>query len=170
MSRHSPASVSSSVTLGELTEGEQVLRRAMELYETFDEAVGKASVRRELADLLTKSGRLKEARPLLDEAEKIFAKLHDRFGKAITSNSYGAWYLASGQPPEARRRYTEALELALEIASPLEGAAALAGLARVAKALGEHRAAEQGLRDALAIYESFGAGEAAELARELEPE
>lgn len=52
----------------------------------------------------------------------------------------------------------------------VRGERLLAGLARVAKALGEHEAAEQGFRDALAIYERLGAAEAAELARKLAPE
>ena len=129
--------------------------------------MGMAAARRELATLLTRAGRLPEAKELLDEAEAAFEKLDDRMGKAANSNGYGAWCLASGEPRTARDHHNEALRLALEIASPLEEAAALVGLARAARALGEHAAATQGFRDALVIYQRIGAGEAVEVAREL---
>ncbi|MFI9812564.1 ATP-binding protein [Saccharothrix variisporea] len=153
--------------LGDFALGERTLRRAVELYEEFGEPMGAAAARKELADLLTRTGRLPEAKDMLDEAEAGYQKLDDRLGKAATSNSYGAWHLASGDPRTARRHHDEALRLALEIASPLEQASALAGLGRAARALGEGVAADRALREALAIYQRIGAGEAAEVAREL---
>ncbi|MDU0293696.1 tetratricopeptide repeat protein, partial [Saccharothrix longispora] len=152
--------------LGDFRAGERTLREALALYEEFGEPMGMAAVRKELADLLTGAGRLPEARELLDDAEALYQKLDDRMGKAATSNSYGAWHLASGDPRTARAHHAEALRLALEIASPLEQASAWTGLGRVARALGEHRAAEEAFDKALEIYRRIGSGEAETLAAE----
>lgn len=103
--------------LGDVAAGERALREALDSFEEYSEQMARAAVRRELADLLTKTNCLPEAWELLDEAEAIYEELDDRMGKAATSNSFGAWYLASGDPCTARGRHNEALRLALEIAS-----------------------------------------------------
>lgn len=104
---------------------------------------------------------------MLDEAEAIFEKLDDRLGKAATSNSYGMWHLASNDPRTARRRHNEALRLAVEIASSLEEAAALAGLGHAARALGEHEESRRAFTAALDIYDRIGASEAVDIAQYL---
>ncbi|WP_152552062.1 ATP-binding protein [Actinokineospora spheciospongiae] len=152
--------------LGEFPRAEETLRAALALYEELGEPAGKAAVRRELAELLTASGKLPGALALLDEAEALYQKLDDRYGKAATSSAYGAWHLASGDPGAARSRYAEALRLARDIAGPAEEASALAGMARVARALGEHEAADRAFREAVAIHRRIGSGKAAGLAAE----
>jgi tetratricopeptide (TPR) repeat protein/transcriptional regulator with XRE-family HTH domain len=155
--------------LSDFEGGEQRLRAALDLYEEFGELMGKASAYKELADLLTKAGRLREARPMLDEAEAIYEKLDDRLGKAATSNSYGTLHLASNDPRAAHRRHTEALRLAVEIASSAEEAAALTGLGHVARMLGEHEESRRAFTAALEIYNRIGTADTADIAKYVHP-
>jgi hypothetical protein len=60
------------------------------------------------------------------------------------------------------------LDLAREIGSPLDEAHALASLSRCAQAAGRIAEAEDGLRQALAIFQRMGAAEAEGVAAELD--
>ena len=83
-------------------------------------------------------------------------------------NETGALHRVLCDLERAGESHRQALGLAREIDSAWDEAHAVAGLARCALASGRIGEAVTGLRQALEIFQRIGAGEAAEVAAELE--
>ena len=81
-------------------------------------------------------GRYKAAGQSLKTAIEFLQVAGDSGGEAEAWNHYGALALTMGDPKEARRRYEQALSIALEIESPSDARAARDGIARCDEAEG----------------------------------
>jgi tetratricopeptide (TPR) repeat protein len=150
---------------GDLAAAEEVLRRDYELLEQLGEKYLRPTVAAYLGQVLTKQGRYDEAERFVDIAADV-AAADDVVSQALW-RSVRANVLVQGA------RYEEAVELAREAVGLLREtdslsaqAGALLALAEVLGHAGERSAAEQVVREALALYERKGNAIAAAVARE----
>jgi tetratricopeptide (TPR) repeat protein len=104
----------------------------------------------------------------LQKALGIYHDLGDRGGQVEALNEAGALSWARGDFGQARSFHQQALDLARQISSAWDEAHALAGLGRCYQAAGRIAEAEDGLRQALEIFQRIGAAEAAGVAAELD--
>ncbi|GAA4495003.1 tetratricopeptide repeat protein [Actinoallomurus oryzae] len=148
--------------LGEHEEAERAFGESLARYEEIGEELGTACALKELADLLVAAGRLEEARRRLAGARDRYERLGERLGLVATDNSLGRLEAAAGDAPASAVAHERALGLVREFGSPLEEAAALAGIGVAARARGDLRTARDRTREALAIYRRIGAAEANE--------
>ena len=82
-------------------------------------------------------------------------------------NSMGELFLATGDPDEARARYSDALGLAARAGEKYEQARAHHGLAGSYQQSGDTRRAHRHRREALTLYTELGAPEAEQVHAEL---
>jgi tetratricopeptide (TPR) repeat protein len=93
------------------------------------------------------------ARYYAEEAHDLYVNVDDRINVARLTNNSGGLLFLLGRPEDAARYLERAHRLALEAGSDADAAQALSSLAQVHLRCGEHAAAEQEARTALAILE-----------------
>jgi tetratricopeptide (TPR) repeat protein/transcriptional regulator with XRE-family HTH domain len=103
----------------------------------------------------------------LQEAIGVYRDIGNRGGEAEALNEAGTLSRTRGDFGQAGACHQQALDLARQIASPADEAHALAGLARCALAADRTAEGEDGLRQALEIFQRIGAPEAADVSAEL---
>jgi tetratricopeptide (TPR) repeat protein/transcriptional regulator with XRE-family HTH domain len=130
--------------------------------------------RRGQADALTCLGTVRQltgdypgAAGDLAEALGIHRDISNRYGEVTALNEAATLSRTHGDLAQARAYHQQALDLARQVSSPLDEAHALAGLARCALATDCTAEAQDGLRQALAIFQRIGAAEAAGVSCEL---
>jgi tetratricopeptide (TPR) repeat protein len=151
---------------GDLAAAEEVLRRDYELLERLGEKYLRPTVAAYLGQVLSKQGRYDEAERFVDIAADV-AAADDVVSQALW-RSVRANVLAHGE------RFDEAVALAREAVGLLREtdglsaqADALLALAEVLGRAGDQGAAEQVVREALALYEQKGNAIAAAAARDV---
>jgi tetratricopeptide (TPR) repeat protein len=149
---------------GDLAAAEEVLRRDYELLERLGEKYLRPTVAAYLGQVLSKQGRYDEAERFVDVAADV-AAADDIVSQALW-RSVRANVLAHGE------RFDEAVALAREAVGLLRETDGLSGqadallaLAEVLGRAGDRGAAEQVVREALALYEQKGNEVAARAAR-----
>jgi tetratricopeptide (TPR) repeat protein len=131
-----------------------------------------ATALRFLAAIGRQTGEYASAAAALEAALVISRDLGDRQGEAVALNYLAEVRRMTGDYPgdaaQAEASHRQALELAREIGSTWDEAHALAGLGRWALVAGRGAEAESFLRLSLTIFRGLGAGEAADVATELD--
>jgi tetratricopeptide (TPR) repeat protein/transcriptional regulator with XRE-family HTH domain len=143
------------------------LLEALGICRDLGDRLGQANALTLLGGVRRLSGDYPGAAADLDLALGIHRDAGNRYGEVATLNEEGVLARTRGDLGQARTHHQQALDLARLIASPVDEAHALAGLARCALAAGRTADAAAGLEQALGIFERTGAAEAAEVAAEL---
>ncbi len=112
------------------------------------------------------TGNYLKASTSLDQALKLQRDLSNRIGEAEVLNTMGELAQASSSPVQAQALHQEALTIATEIASPLQEARALEGIAQCLQD-GQPGHDDELLHRALAIYERIGSPHAERVAANL---
>jgi tetratricopeptide (TPR) repeat protein/transcriptional regulator with XRE-family HTH domain len=146
------------------------LEEALDISRDLGSRRGQANALTYLGRVRRASGDYPAAAENLREALRIHRDIGSRHGEVEALNEVGMLTRARGDLSQAEACHQQALDLARQIGSPLDEARALAGLARCALADGSpaEAEAEDGLRQALTIFQQIGAAEAADLSAELD--
>jgi tetratricopeptide (TPR) repeat protein len=143
-----------------LTRSVDLLTQALAIYRSLGDRFGEAGTLAHLGAGQGLMGKLEEATSRLRQALTIHVELGSRHGEAVTRNEWGVVLRNFGDLSGARYQHARALRLARTVPSPLEEARALEGIGRCDLRRGRQDPTGTHLRQALAIYQRIGAGEA----------
>jgi tetratricopeptide (TPR) repeat protein/transcriptional regulator with XRE-family HTH domain len=144
------------------------LHMALDLYREIGNRKGEANALKDLGVVLCLTGDYLDSADVLETALGIYRQVGDQGGEAEALNEAGTLRRTAGHAAEAEGCHRQALELAREIGSTWDEAHALAGLGRCALVAGRAAEAESFLRQSLTIFRGLGAGEAADVAAEVD--
>jgi tetratricopeptide (TPR) repeat protein/transcriptional regulator with XRE-family HTH domain len=143
------------------------LASAMVIYRDLGDQLGRANALVSLGSVRRLAGDYQAAGRDLAEGLEIHSHHGHRGGVAEALNETGSLRHLLGDPAAAAEYHHQALDLAMEIAMPLEEGRALAGLGRCALATGNRQAAVNHLDRAHTILKCTGSAEADIVAGEL---
>ena len=144
------------------------LTAALGIFREMGDRLGQAGTLIHLGAAWRMTGDFPAAVQALQEALGIYRDIGDRGGEVEALNERGTLHRVSGELAQAQDCHRRSLELARGIEAAWDEAHALAGLGRCALAAGDAARAESLLRQALEVFQRIGAGEAVEVAAELE--
>jgi CHAT domain-containing protein/tetratricopeptide (TPR) repeat protein len=127
-------------------------RRALASARAAQDAFAEAYVSHNLGVVLTRQGRLDEARATLSEVLRLQRAAGHRYREAIALTALGGLDNAAGQPQQALDRLHAALQIHAEIGPPREEAIARLNLGSTYTRLGEYEAALEHYRLALPAF------------------
>ncbi|MFF5442835.1 BTAD domain-containing putative transcriptional regulator [Streptomyces achromogenes] len=151
---------------GRPEEAVRLARQGVEMYDAMGHAPRGATARYALALALAASGEPEAALRLLDEALEVFRGGRQLFWQGMTHYRMAEIQLAQDAPAAAAASAEAALIPLAEVGGDVRRANALTLLGRALDRLGQSGRAESCWREALALYEKLGTGQAREL-REL---
>lgn len=141
--------------------------QAIAVFRDTDDRTGEAWALCNLAYTDAQLDHLTRAVEHLQIALTIFRETSDRSGEANALNELGEVLFTQGNVDQARAAHTEAIELAGQIGDQNQLAHAHDHLGRVHRALGDHDQASHHWQQALALFETIGAPEAARVRDQL---
>ena len=153
---------------GDYPGANQALEEALGIYRSIGSRLGEANALGDLGAVRRRTGDYPGAVQALEEALGIYRSIGDRGGEVELLNEAGTLHRVRRDLGRAGACHRQALDLAREIGSAWDEAHALAGLGRCALAAGRAANAKADLRQALKIFQRIGAGEAADVAAELD--
>ncbi|MET8544371.1 tetratricopeptide repeat protein [Kitasatospora sp. NPDC004799] len=151
---------------GELFPASTAAEGSLLIAEELGDRRGQGNTLRTRAEVRTASGERELAARDLADALDLARAIGDRHGEAQALNARGGLRRPS-HASSALADHESALQLARDMGNPGQTGAALLGAARCERDLGRVDAAENHLREALALYESLGSREAPSVAAEL---
>ena len=114
--------------MGDIEQGIEWLRRALDVYQVMDDTQNKASVSMEIAMSYSDAGKYTQAMPLLQYALNAWRESHNLMGQANVLNNLGVHYHQHGEYADALDTLQEALSCARRSGSARIEALALASL------------------------------------------
>ncbi|WP_042384056.1 ATP-binding protein [Streptacidiphilus melanogenes] len=149
---------------GDYASATDLYDRARVIHEATGNRHGVAATLRESGHAHHLAGDLATAEALYTQALPLLREIGSRPGEITQLTLMGALALDTTGPEAARAHYQEALGLARLTGSSVESARALEGSARAAAMLGQRAEALHDLREAVSLYRSAEAPEAASAA------
>jgi tetratricopeptide (TPR) repeat protein/transcriptional regulator with XRE-family HTH domain len=144
------------------------LREALGIFRDLGHRIGQVNALTSLGKVALLTGDHSGAARDLQEALGLSREIGNWHAGATILNEAGTLSRTGGDLSQARSYHQQALDLARLMGIPLEEAHALAGLGRCALLAGHTAEAEEGLRQAMAIFQRIGSAETADVSTELD--
>ncbi|AIR98969.1 AfsR/SARP family transcriptional regulator [Streptomyces glaucescens] len=154
---------------GRIDSAVALAREGAAMYDDMGHALKGANGRYALGLALTRSGRLAEATDCLEEALRVFRDSRQRLWEGMTLFRLAELDLAAGRPAGAAVNAETALSLLRGIGGDWRHGNVLTALGRALDGIGQRDRAQVCWREALEIFETLGAPEAAEVRGLLAP-
>jgi tetratricopeptide (TPR) repeat protein/transcriptional regulator with XRE-family HTH domain len=144
------------------------LREALGIFRDLGHRIGQVNALTSLGKVALLTGDHSGAARDLQEALGLSRGIGNWHAEATILNEAGILSRTGGDLSQARSYHQQALDLARQMSIPLEEAHALAGFGRCALLAGHTAEAEEGLRQAMAIFQRIGSAETADVSTELD--
>ena len=130
---------------------EKIFKESLERSQQLGDELLIAISMKKLANMMLEKGRYDEASPLLDDAEKLFAKLDDTKGKCDVEGYRGLIHYYKGELDDAVKHFTEKLRLAEILGDKTAKALSYRYMGGVAYYRGDYQKALQHYKNQLKI-------------------
>ena len=142
--------------VGRWQRAEEIDREALELAESLDDGLRRASCQTALAEVVRKQGRFPEAFELLNRASRGFAAFGDDSGVARVLHLTGTVAAQRGDYDKAQSSYRKSLQIRERIGDKASMASLLSNLGVIAEYRGDYDGSRDFHERALSLRESVG--------------